>query len=146
MSIIKEIRNEIKAAYREPSRRDLNILALIFLIGPSLIGLLLLFWKGSSNGYIWIGVGSGLFLSRLVPPLFRLIYRGWISFSIILGYFVSRIILTLIFFLVITPTGLLMRLFGKDPMDRKLDPKAVTYWQKREQPTDTSVERYERQF
>jgi hypothetical protein len=146
MNIIKEIKDEVKAAYREPNKRDLNTLALIFLLLPGFIGLLLLFWRGSSNGYVWIVVGTALFASRLIPPLFRIIYRAWITFSIILGYFVSRILLTLIFLLVITPTGLLMRLFAKDPMERKLNPKAITYWQKREQPSETSVERYERQF
>jgi len=70
----------------------------------------------------------------------------WISLAVILGYFVSRILLTIIFFLVMLPTGLLMRLFAKDPMDRKLDPDAPTYWIKREEPSDTSVKRYEKQF
>lgn len=146
MNIIKEIRDEIKAAYSEPTNRDLNTLALIFLLLPSVIGLYLLYWKGASSGYVWIVVGTVLFGARLVPPLFRLIYRAWITFSIILGYFVSRVILTLIFLFVITPTCLLMRLFAKDPMERKLDPNKATYWQKREQPSETSVERYERQF
>ncbi len=146
MNIIKEIRDEIKAAYSEPTNRDLNTLALIFLMLPCVIGLYLLYWKGSSNGYVWIGFGTALFVTRLAPSLFRLIYRAWITFSIILGYFVSRVILTLIFLFVITPTGLLMRLFAKDPMERKLDPNKATYWQKREQPSETSVERYERQF
>jgi hypothetical protein len=146
MSIVSEIREEIKAAYREPTKRDLNVLALIFLGLPGLIGAYLVYWKGSSNGYIWIGVGAALFLCRLVPPLFRLIYKVWVSFSIILGYFVSRALLTVIFFLVIVPTGFTMKLFAKDPMDRKLDPNATTYWQKKEQEPDVSVERYQKQF
>ncbi|MFH0959544.1 MAG: SxtJ family membrane protein [Pseudomonadota bacterium] len=146
MKIIKEIRDEIKAGYRKPTKRDLNTLALIFLIFSALVGSYLLYWKESSNGYVWIGIGTALFVMRLVPPLFRFIYRAWITFAIILGYFVSRIILTLIFIFVMTPTGLLMRLFAKDPMERQMNTNQKTYWQKREQPTETSVERYERQF
>jgi hypothetical protein len=46
MNIIQEIRDEIKAAYREPSSRDLNILALLFLVIPGLIGAYQLFLKG----------------------------------------------------------------------------------------------------
>ena len=42
--------------------------------------------------------------------------------------------------------GLIMRILGKDPMDRKLDPKAVSYWMAKEQEKDMSVERYEKQF
>ena len=146
MSIITEIRDEIKAVRREPSSKDLNILALLFLILPSAYGCLQVFLKGNPKGYVWIGVGVALGISRLIPPLFRAIYHFWIGFSVVLGYFVSRILLTIIFFLVMTPTGLIMRLTGKDPMDRKMDPAAETYWIKRTPEPDTSIERYEKQF
>ncbi|MBI5569497.1 MAG: hypothetical protein HY914_06080 [Desulfomonile tiedjei] len=146
VSIIEEIRDEIRSVLVEPKGRDLTILALVFLILPGLYGSYQLFWKGSSTGYIWIGVGVALAVSRLIPPLFRQIYKVWIAFSVILGYFVSRILLTLIFFLVVTPVGLVMRLTGRDPMDRKWDPAAPTYWKAKEQEQDPTVERYERQF
>lgn len=84
MEIIKEIREEIRAASREPSSRDLTILALLFLVIPGLIGLYLLLWKGSGAGYIWIIVGALLCLARLIPPLFRNIYRLWLGFSVVL--------------------------------------------------------------
>jgi hypothetical protein len=42
--------------------------------------------------------------------------------------------------------ALISRVLGKDPMERKLDRKAVSYWSKREQETDVSVERYGKQF
>lgn len=145
MNIIKEIKEEINFAFVEPSDKDLNILALLFLVVPAIIGGLSL-WKGSPKGWYWIGAGLGLALLRLIPPLFRAIYRGWVCLSITVGYFVSRIILTIIFFLVMTPLGLIMSLFGKDPMERKLDPDAPWYWIAREQEKDQSVERYEKQF
>ncbi len=146
MSIIQEIKDEIQAAYREPSSRDLTILALLFLGFPGIVGLYLVYWKGAASGYTWIAVGVILALLRLIPPVFRLVYRGWIGISIIIGYFISRAILTLIFFLIITPTGLIFRIIGKDPMERKIDPARESYWQKREQEQDTSIERYEKQF
>ena len=146
MEIIKEIKEEIRAASREPSSRDLTILALLFLVIPGLIGFYLLLWKASGTGYIWIIVGLLLCLARLITPLFRNIYRLWLGFSVVLGYFVSRLLLTIIFFLVITPTGLIMRLVGRDPMERKWEPNADTYWKPRDQNADTSLERYEKQF
>ncbi len=145
MSIIHDIKEEIRATWREPTNRDLNILALLFLAFPGAVGGLAL-WKGSANGWIWIAVGCVLGISRLIPPLFKAIYRFWITISIVLGYFVSRILLTIIFFIVITPMGLIMRVMGKDPMERKLDPDAATYWEPKEQEKDTSIERYEKQF
>lgn len=146
MSIISEIKEEIRSVRREPSSRDLNILALLFLVLPAAYGCLQLFLKGNTKGYIWIGVGIALALCRLIPPLFRGIYHFWVGFSVVLGYFVSRILLTIIFFLVLTPTGFMMRLSGKDPMDRKRDPEGQSYWIPRTQEPDTSIERYEKQF
>jgi hypothetical protein len=146
MSIIQEIKEEIRLAYKEPSGRDLTILALLFLIIPSAIGGLKLWWSGNESGYYWIGVGVSLGLLRLIPPLFRKVYGWWIALSIVLGYFISRLLLTLLYFLVVTPIGLVMRLVGKDPMERRIDRSAATYWIKRDQEEDYSIERYEKQF
>ncbi len=146
MDIIKEIRDEIQTARREPSSRDLTKLALLFLIIPGLIGLYLVLWKGSGTGYVWMIAGAVLCLARAITPLFRFVYDAWLAFSIILGYFISRLLLTVIFFLVMTPTGLIMRLVGRDPMERKWEPNAPTYWKARDQNADTSLERYEKQF
>lgn len=146
MNVIQEIRDEIRAARRVPSSRDLTILAALFLVLPGLMGAYQLLWKGSGSGWTWIIAGVVLAACRLIPPLFRAIYSFWIGFSIVLGYFVSRILLTLVFLIAVTPTGLIMRALGKDPMERKLDPSAATYWQRKEQEPDPSIERYERQF
>jgi Saxitoxin biosynthesis operon protein SxtJ len=146
MNIIQDIRDEIRSTWKEPSGRDLNLLAVMFLVIPGVIGCYLAFWKGSWNGYVWIVVGLALAFSRLIPPLFRLIYGFWLGFSVVLGYFISRIILTMVFFIVLTPTGLIMRVLGKDPMERKLDPGAPSYWRPREKSDDNSIERYEKQF
>ena len=146
MNIINEIREEIRAAAVVPTNRDLNILAALFLIIPCAIGAHLIYWRDSPYGYVWFGIGLALFAARFIPRLFKYIFRKWVAFSIIIGYFISRILLTLIFFLVITPTGLLMKLFGKDPMDRKIDDQISTYWIKHEQPSDSTIERYKKQF
>jgi len=146
MNIIQEIKDEIKAAYREPTGRDLTILAVLFLVIPLAIGAFSVLVRGSQSGYYWVIAGVLLGLSRLIPPLFRLIYRAWICLSVILGYFISRAILTIVFVVVIIPTGLIMRLLGKDPMERKWDPNAPSYWVKKEPEQDTGIERYEKQF
>ena len=146
MNIIEDIRSEIRAAQREPSSRDLTILALLFLLLGTAVGGYQLFWKGAASGWYWIIAGVVLCLFRLITPLFRGVYSLWLAFSVILGYFVSRIILTIIFFLVITPMGLIFRVIGKDPMERKLDRKAISYWSQKEQEANPSIERYEKQF
>jgi len=146
MNIIEDIRNEIRAAQREPSSRDLTILAVLFLVLGAAVGGYQLFWKGSAAGWYWIIAAVVLGLCRLIAPLFRRIYGLWLAFSVVLGYFVSRILLTIIFFVVVTPMGLIIRVIGKDPMERKLDSGAVSYWSRKEQEPDTSIERYGKQF
>ncbi len=146
MNIIEDIRSEIRSAKREPSSRDLTMLALLFLLLGTAAGGYQLLWKGAASGWYWIIAGVILCLFRLITPLFRSIYSTWLAFSVILGYFVSRILLTIIFFVVITPMAVIFRVIAKDSMERKLDPKAVSYWSPKEPEADTTIERYEKQF
>ena len=65
----------------------------------------------------------GVFNSRILTPLNRL----WFKFGLFLGRFISPIILGLIFFLIVTPIGLIMRLFKKDLLKLKFN-KDQSYW------------------
>lgn len=71
----------------------------------------------------------GLINSTILTPLNRL----WFKFGIFLGKIVSPIILGTIFFLIVTPTGLLLRLFGKDVINLKYN-KNNSYWIKKTGP------------
>ena len=66
----------------------------------------------------------GLLKSKFLSPLNIL----WFKFGVFLGIIVSPLIMGIIFFLVVTPIGLLMRLFGKDILHLKLNKKKSTYW------------------
>jgi hypothetical protein len=63
----------------------------------------------------------------LVPNALRPLHRVWMLLGGILGWINSKIILSLIFYLIVTPVRCLMSLFGKDPMNRKLDPTRDSY-------------------
>ena len=65
----------------------------------------------------------GLFNSKILTPLNIL----WFKFGMILGKFVSPIVMGIIFFLVVTPTGIIMKLFGKDLLKLKKN-KSKSYW------------------
>ena len=67
------------------------------------------------------------------------------KFAFVLGWINTRLILGIFFYLILTPVGLIMRLFGRDPLHRKLDRKATTYWEKRGS-VEFKRERYERLF
>ena len=70
----------------------------------------------------------GLVFPRILAPLNRL----WFLFGLVLHKIMTPIIMGILFYLLITPVGLLMRLSGKDPMRLKTDPSSSSYWIDRE--------------
>jgi Saxitoxin biosynthesis operon protein SxtJ len=101
-----------------------------FLVGGifAFIGLWPVVWRGA-EARLWAGVlGTLLVISAFVSPTsLRVVYRGWMALGQALGWFNTRIILGVVFYLLVTPMGLLMRLAGKDPMRRRYAPEADTY-------------------
>ena len=85
---------------------------------------------------IWSLIISFLFLflgllnSKILTPLNKL----WFRFGLFLGKIISPIIMGVIFFLVVTPIGLLMRFFGKDVLNLKLNKKKSSYWIEKDGP------------
>ncbi len=83
---------------------------------------------------LWSIILSGIFLilgllnSRVLTPLNIL----WFKFGILLGRFISPIVMGLVFFLVVTPTGIIMRLFKKDLLKLKKN-NSNTYWINKEE-------------
>jgi hypothetical protein len=61
------------------------------------------------------------------PRALRLVHRGWVRVGESLGWLNTRVILSLLYFAVILPTGVVMRLMGRDPMRRKFEPAANSY-------------------
>jgi len=80
----------------------------------------------------------GLMNSKLLTPLNKL----WFKFGMILGAIVVPVVMGVVFFLVVTPIGLVMKIMGRDLLNKKYDKKKRTYWIKR----DTSIGTMKRQF
>lgn len=72
------------------------------------------------------------------------LYRWWMQFAKVLAFVNTRIILTLVYGLLMAPVALVLRVMGKDHLDRRLD-GAGSYWKEREQ-VETTVDRSKRQF
>ena len=85
----------------------------------------------------------GLF-AALAPTLLKPLYVLLTVVTFPIGLVISYIVVTIMFYFVITPIGLIFKLIGKDPMTRQFDPAAPSYWIRREPPA--SVKRYFRQF
>jgi hypothetical protein len=76
---------------------------------------------------IWVGGGALVVLYSIVPSMRRPVYVGWMVAVMPIGVCVSYLVLAVTYFLVLTPIGLVRRLFG-DPLQRRFDREAVTYW------------------
>jgi hypothetical protein len=77
---------------------------------------------------IW-SVAAAISLAGLTDPRWiRPVFTAWMRLAYPIGWVVSHSLLALIYFLVITPIGLIMRLFGRDPMQRRFNRSAPTYW------------------
>jgi len=84
-------------------------------------------WDGFPN-YLWIMAGTLVVAWALIAPgSMRGLYRGWMRISMMIGNVMNRVILAIVYFIVITPMGVVMRLMDKDPMRRKLDKSVASY-------------------
>ena len=100
---------------------------LILSIYPVLNNKIINFWFLSIS---FIFLILGLLNSNLLSPLNRI----WFKFGIYLGKFVSPIVMGAVFFLVVTPISLIMKIFNKDILSLKKNTKE-TYWIKKNGPT-----------
>ena len=72
-----------------------------------------------------------LLLAFLAPKALSLPNRLWFKFGIVLGSIISPIIISLVYLIIVIPTGLIFRLLGKDLPHKKLDKNVKSYWIKR---------------
>ena len=75
-----------------------------------------------------------LLLAFAAPKLLTPLNKVWFKFGLLLHHIVNPLIMALMFFVVITPIGLLMRLSGKDPLRLRFDREAKSYWIPRDPP------------
>ena len=103
----------------------------------------LLFWRGR-DARLTVAVLAVFFLffGLWRPAWLRLAHKAWMSLAVCMGWVMSRVLLTAIFYLVLTPLGLLLKLSGKDLMHKRRD-TGGSYW-KDHAPRQTSD--YENQF
>lgn len=131
---------------KPPSKRDLQWFGLMVAALCGVIGGIVLWQSGSlqASKIIW---ATGVVFSLIyyaIPPLRMILYYGWMKAVTPIGWTVSHLVLAITYYLVLTPTGLLVRLFRRDPMRRKPQPDAATYWTARRPARDSS--RYFNQY
>ncbi|HSZ57787.1 MAG TPA: SxtJ family membrane protein [Tepidisphaeraceae bacterium] len=128
-----------------PSRTELHWFGLLAAAFFAFAGVMVLRRTHSlrSAEIIWIASALLVALYYLIPPLRRPIYVASMSLTYPFGWILSHVVVVVLFYLIITPLGLLMRLLGHDPMMRTFEPGRQSYWVERDPPV--SPDRYFRQ-
>ena len=103
-------------------------------------------YRGRPTVVLVFGIlgGALLVVGLLIPPAARVFHTSWMKFAALLGHVNSRVLLTLMYYLVITPYGFVTRLAGRDPLRRR-GAKAESYWVERKSTRQTR-EQFERLF
>lgn len=90
----------------------------------------------SEDIHLWAIFISAVFLllAFIAPQVLALPNKLWFKFGMLLGSIIAPVVMALVYFITVLPTGLIMRLLGKDLLKQKLDKNAKSYWIKRSEP------------
>ena len=131
---------------RNPSRSELQWFGLLTAAFFVFFGVMVSWWSGWSKApfvvLAAVGVTFGV-VYYAVRPFQRPMYLGWMLAVYPIGWVVSHLVLGLVYFIVLTPIGLFMRVIRRDALNLPFDRGANTYWTPRQR---ASSERYFRQF
>lgn len=122
INILEDIKN-IKSGKKELREFALTmgLVALIF------FGFALARQKASGKYFLASGILL-IFLGLIFPRVLKPFQRAWMAFSVVLGFFMSRLVLVFLFYGVLTPLGLLTKLFSKDILDERISKGSSSYW------------------
>jgi len=129
-----------------PSNREVQQFAGLLTLFAAVAGGLLVFrshaWTAAT--VVWILGGTVGAIGLVAPKLVRPIMVAWMALAYPIGWTVSWVVLLATYYGILTPVALIMRMFRYDPLDRRLDRQAPTYWAEHEPPADPAA--YFRQF
>ena len=129
-----------------PNRRELRQFSAAMLVATFVVGGVLWWQLGPNRAsqVLWIAGPLLAAIGLLVPPTMRPVFVGMSLLAFPIGYVLGFVALAMVYYLLITPIGLVFRLIGRDPLYRKFDPDAESYWIRR--PEGLPAKRYFQQF
>ncbi len=120
--MIEEIKN-IKSEKSDLRKFGITIGLILMIVSG------FLFWKEKESFQILLTAGAILLILGLtIPVILKPIYWVWMIFATIIGWFMTKLILSLLFYVILTPIGLIPRLIGKQFIGLKWNKKYSTYW------------------
>ncbi len=133
-----EIRN-IKSNKKDLKSFGLTI-GIVFLI---ITGILFYVENNLSSNFIYLAIFF-IFSGIIFPIILKPLYFIWMMFAVILGWIMTRVILSITYYFIITPITILSKIFGKDFLDIKKQAINGSYWNAR--PKNNDIKNYEKQF
>lgn len=145
MSLISEVREEL--ARQDNSPREMKKFGFTLAIALAALAALIYFFSSQPSRALWPGcLGVALLiLALLFPRALRSVRLMWMACATVLGYFMSRLILTVIFFLIIVGIRIIMTIIGKDILHKSLETQKESYWIQRQNNIKPSAD-YEKMF
>lgn len=124
--MIEDIKN-IKSTKKELREFGLTIGIILVILGSIAL------WRNKDIYPYFLGIGTtfivlGLTFYKILLPFQKI----WMGLGLVIGFFVNRIILSILYYLVITPIGLVMRLLKKDIIDQKINKNVNSYWHEKD--------------
>jgi hypothetical protein len=141
MAFFSEIKENLYAL--DSGRRALRKFGLLFLVVGALIAAWLLYLGNAA--WPWAAAAGALFglLGLFLPAALKYPYLAWMTLALVIGWFVSRLLLALLYYLLVTPLGVVLKMMGKDFMEDSFD-ESESYWHRRE--TDYDPEQSEKMY
>ena len=131
--------NSIKSSRKDSKNFGFTIGLILLIIG------IFLFMRGTDSFVYFFLIGSILIISGgIAPVLLKPFYKIWMIFAVIIGWIMTRIILSVLFFSIITIIGLFTRLLGKDFLNLNSESNE-SYWNIRNKEHELNQD-YEKQF
>jgi len=127
---------------KELSKENLRKFALTIAITLCVLGFIAYLRRKPSSQYLLCVAALINVWAIVLPKTLRLIYIVWMRFAFVLGWINTRLILIIMFYLVFTPIGILMKIFRIDQLELKIDKNKQTYWKAK----DNTQINYEKQF
>ena len=125
--ILEEIRN-IKSDKKELKKFGITIGGALLIISVFLF----IYEKPSVPYFIGAGLAFQI-IAQIIPILFLPIQKIWMAFSVVMGFVMTRVILALLFYIIITPISFISKIFGKDFLSLKIEKDKKSYWNLRDE-------------
>ena len=121
----------LESSQNIPTEKSFGVVFSIVFLIVSLYPLI-----NSESFRIWALVVSIIFflLAFLAPKILVLPNKLWFKFGLLIGSIVAPIVMALVYFVTVLPTGFIMRLLGKDLLKQRLDKNDKSYWIERKDP------------